>query len=255
MTKLTVILAKPQMGENIGSAARIMANFGHTDLRIVDPRDGWPNRKAEVLAAGGLEIIHNAKVYDSVADALHDLDEIYACSARVRKMHKDHYNLKEHAAEIKENSAMEGGKRIGMLFGSERSGLLNEEIIFAKKIVNIAANDEYPVLNLSHAIGLVCYEYFNLQQAGEITKKYCKKEMNQTELAYFLDDLKEKLDETGFFIDEARKVKMFQAISNIFTRNDMSSQEVKTLVGMMKALYYHGRDDKPGKAGNAKPAA
>ncbi len=137
MTKLAVILVKPQMGENIGSAARIMANFAHSDLRIVEPRDGWPNRKAEILAAGGLDIIKSAKIYSNVAAALEDLDEIYACSARVRKMHKEHYNLKDHIAEMQIRVAQNNNVKIGMLFGSERMGLLNDDIIYAKK------NSEY----------------------------------------------------------------------------------------------------------------
>lgn len=236
MSKLTIILVKPQMGENIGSAARIMANFGCSDLRIIEPRDGWPNRKAEILAAGGLEIIKNAKIYDNVASSLEGLDEIYACSARVRKMHKEHYNLQEHIVDI--SPKIQSESNIGMMFGSERMGLLNDDIIHAKKIVTIAANDAYPVLNLSHAIGLVCYQYFNISCQKTIEVKYRKKEASKTELAYFLEDLKSKLDDTEFFIDEDRRVKMFQAISNIFTRNDLSSQELKTMVGIVKALYF-----------------
>jgi tRNA/rRNA methyltransferase len=244
MIKLAVILVKPQMGENIGSAARIMANFAHYDLRIVEPRDGWPNRKAEILAAGGLDIIKSAKIYSDIAAALEGLDEIYACSARVRKMHKDHYHLKDHIEEIKARVANNHNVKIGMMFGSERMGLLNDDIIYAKKIVNIAANEQYSVLNLSHAIGLVCYEYFNISAKKEITVKYRKKEASKTEIAYFLEDLKDKLDDTEFFIDKERKIKMFQAISNIFTRNDLSSQELKTMVGIVKALYYFMPSDK-----------
>lgn len=232
------------MGENIGAAARIMANFAHHDLRIVSPRDGWPNRKAEILSAGGLDIIKNARIYHETAPALEGLDEIYACSARVRKMHKEHYNLKEHIEDIKYKQQDKNELRIGMMFGSERMGLLNEDIIHAKKIVNISANSDYAVLNLSHAIGLVCYEYFNISHKTNITVKYQKKEASKTELAYFLEDLKDKLSDTDFFIDESRKIKMFQAISNIFTRNDLSSQELKTMVGIIKALYFFDARDK-----------
>ena len=134
------------------------------------------------------------------------------------------------------------------MFGSERCGLLNDEIIFAKKIITIATSKETPVLNLSHAAALICYEYFNIQNKVKINGKYKKKSLNKIELHYFLDDLKNKLAETNFFKNEARKNKMFQAISNIYTRNNLSAQEVKTLIGITKALYYFKSPEKPKKS-------
>ncbi len=234
MNKPAIILVNPQLGENIGSVARIMHNFAFSDLRIVNPRDGWPNKQAEILAAGGEQLINNAKIFANLEDALADLEIIYACSARSRKMHKPVANLKEHITEVEQYADL---SKIGLMFGSERCGLLNEEIIYAKAIITIAANEVYPVLNLSHSVGLVCYEYFNMAPVNAKENKYQKKALRQEDLTYYLDDLQAKLDKTGFFIDEPRKLKLFQAIANIYTRNNLSGQEVKTLTGISKALF------------------
>jgi len=247
MNNLAIILVNPQLGDNIGAIARIMANFDHNDLRIVNPRDGWPNRKAEIVAADGLEVIKKAKIYEKLTDAIADIDNLYAASARVRKMHKEHYNIAEHITEVKDNISMLTEQKIGVMFGSERCGLLNDEIIYAKKIITISTSKKTPVLNLSHAAGLICYEYFNIQNKVKINSKYQKKSLNKIELNYFLDDLKSKLEETDFFKNDARKNKMFQAISNIYTRNNLSGQEVKTLIGITKELYYFKSQGKPKK--------
>ena len=232
----SIILVNPQIGENIGAIARIMKNFSLTDLRLVNPRDGWPNRKAEVLAVGGIDIIKDARVYENLEDALGDIEAVYACSARLRKLNKECYNLKEHIVEIR--SLYSQDSNIALMFGSERCGLLNEELKYATKIINISANQEYPILNLSHAVSIVIYEYFNLQSLSSHQIKYKAKSISVKELSFFLNDLQNKLSSTGFFDTEARQEKMFQAITNIFTRiPNLSSQELKTLIGAMKALY------------------
>ena len=173
---IAIILVNPQLGENIGSVARIMANFAFSDLRIVSPRDGWPNnKKAQILAAGGIDIINDATIYDNLSDAIADLSELYACSARVRKMNKEVYNLKEHMQDIEQNNIM--SNKLGIMFGSERCGLLNEQIIYAKKVINIQANSEYGVLNLAQAVALICYEYFSFKIFQQVEKKifFCRK--------------------------------------------------------------------------------
>ena len=237
MIKPAIILANPQLPENIGFIARIMKNFELDDLRLVNPRDGWPNRKAGIIAVGGLDIIEKARVYDNMKDALEGLEDIYACSGRLRKLNKPCYNLKEHIEDIKETLTPES--KVGLMYGSEKSGLTNDEIIHAKKIINITANEEYPILNLSHAVGLTIYEYYNLKDLSPHKKKYKAQKTSGKELAYFLEDLQEKLSQTDFFIDGARQEKLFQNITNIFTRNNLSGQEVKSLIGIVKSLYNH----------------
>lgn len=233
---VAIILVNPQLGENIGAAARIMANFGFSDLRVVNPRDGWPNVKAEEMSACGIEVLQGARVYGKLGEALSDLNEVYACTARVRKMHKEHIGLKSHIEDIKKNGL--SAEKIGVMFGSERCGLLNEEIIYAKKIVNINTDDKFPVLNLAQAVALVCYEYNHcFKNLADKLSKYKKRHAKMSEVTFFLEQLKSNLDETGFFKDEDRKVKMYENISNIFVRNDLSGQEVRTLVGAFSALY------------------
>ena len=234
--KPIIILVSPQIGENIGSIARVMKNFSLTDLRIVNPRDGWPNRKAEVLAVGGIDIIKDARILTNLEDALEGVEAVYACSARLRKLNKECYNLKDHIEESK--TLYNSDSNIALMFGSERCGLLNEELKYATKIISISANEEYPILNLSHAASIVIYEYFNLQNLEPHQIKYKAKPVSVKEISFFLDDFQAKLATTGFFDTEARQAKMFQAITNIFTRvPNLSSQEIKTLIGSVKALY------------------
>ena len=238
--KPAIILSRPQIGDNIGAVARIMKNFSLQDLRIVSPRDGWPNKKAEIVSMGGIDIIRNAKIFDKIEDAICDLQNIFACSARRRKVNKEYYNLKDHVKEVREKKY----KKIGIMFGSEKYGLFNEELVLAKKVVAISANEEYPILNLSHAVSLICYEYYNIGDVHDIKTKYKDKQIDAEQMNFYLHDLQEKLGQTDFFIDGARQKKMFQAISNIYTRMDLSGQEVKSLIGINQALFYKRKKDK-----------
>ena len=235
--KPVIILVTPQIADNIGAVARIMTNFALEDLRIINPRDGWPNRKAEIVASRGKELIKKAKIFNDLKQALEGIDEVFACSARDRKMNKPFYNIKEHIADIKENYDNES--KIAIMFGSERCGLLNEEIIYANKIIQITANQNYPVLNLSHAVGITCHEYFNLQKFKKKTLKYKAKQNSPADLSYYLDDLETKLEIAGYFDTEQRQKKLFQNVSNIYTRMNLSGQEIKSLMGISKALFLH----------------
>lgn len=233
---VAIIMVSPQLGENIGAAARVMANFGFDDLRIVNPRDGWPNKKAEIMSACGIEVLRKAKIYDKLHDALGDLEQIYACSARARKMYKDYVGLKDHICDLQKQTLPLG--KVGIMFGSERCGLLNEEIIYATKIININTDEKSPVLNLAQAIAIMCYEYYNLlRQPIKKKSKYKKRNANMSEMIFLLEELKSDLDNTGFFKDSDRKVKMYENIANIFVRSNLSGQEIRTLVGAFKALY------------------
>ena len=240
-----IILVTPQLGENIGAAARIMANFGFCDLRVVNPRDGWPNKKAEIMAAGGLEVLNGAKIYNDLQTALGDLEQIYACSARSRKIYKDYVSIKDHVANIKSEIQTNNQVKIGLMFGSERCGLLNDEIMYAKEIIYINAAESYPILNLAQAVSIMCYEYYNIyNNVMARSSKYKARQAKVSEIVFFLEELKYKLDKTGFFKDDQRREKMYQNISNIFMRNNLSGQEVKSLVGIFKALYnYNEAED------------
>ena len=195
------------------------------------------NKKAQILAAGGIDIINDATIYDNLSDAIADLSELYACSARVRKMNKEVYNLKEHMQDIEQNNIM--SNKLGIMFGSERCGLLNEQIIYAKKVINIQANSEYGVLNLAQAVALICYEYFSFKIFQQVEKKDIflqEDKANFAEVNFFIEELKNKLEKKETFKDPDRQAKMYQNIHNIFIRNNLSKQEVRTLLGVIKIL-------------------
>jgi tRNA/rRNA methyltransferase len=233
---IAIILVNPQLGENIGSVARIMKNFAVNDLRIISPRDGWPNDRANILAAGGQDIIDNAVIYNNLVDAIKDLSHLYACSARVRNMNKETYDLKDHIADLKENPDIINSK-LGVMFGSERSGLNNEDINYAKKIINISGNPEYNILNLAQSVALICYEYFGLKNLANKSKsKFLSEAANLEEVNFFIRSLQNILEKKGEFKDEGRQNKMYQNLNNIFIRNNLTQQEVRTLLGVIKIL-------------------
>lgn len=241
-TNAAIILVSPQMGENIGAVARVMGNFGFRDLRLVNPRDDWPNPKAVAVASNASEIVDNALLYDNLTDALEGCDLVFACSARMRNINIKNETVKEHVKNLATDFA---GEKIAILFGSERCGLLNEEIILASRIINIEADACYPVLNLAQAASIILYEYHaNFSASGG--KSYQKiHKHNHAEIKdvnAMIERLDKDLGETNFYKDEERRVKMKQNILNIFTRINLSKTEVKTLSGVFKYLYkYKGK--------------
>ena len=152
------ILVRPQMGENIGSAARAMLNFGIDNLRIVNPRDGWPNPKAKALASGAGSVLDNALIFDSVQEACQDMHYVFASSARERKLDKEEISLGESILECK--NLLDKGSKVGFLFGPEQSGLSNEDIAFADKIVFLNTSNIFTSINLSQCVMLFAYEWF-----------------------------------------------------------------------------------------------
>lgn len=233
-----IILVSPQLGENIGAVARSMANFGFSDLRIVNPRDGWPNEKARATAAHAISIIDEAMLCSDLSEALQGCEIVYACSARMRNINKKNIFLRQHVEEQKKRY---DGKKIAIMFGSERCGLLNDEVVFAHEIINIPASDHYPVLNLSHAASFVMYEYF--LTFSDSQKKFFPihrhKVAEQAEVKSMIDRLDQDLDKTNFYKDEDRRVKMVENIHNIFVRTKLSRQEVRTLSGIFKYLFFY----------------
>ena len=153
----SVILISPQMGENIGAAARAMMNFGVHDLRLVAPRDGWPNERAHAMAAGAFEIMPPVQVFDTLSAATADLHFILGTSARPRDMVKPTYTPRKAVQESLPRHAQ--GQRIGILFGAERTGLLNDEITACHGIITIPTNPDFPSLNLGQSVLLMAYEW------------------------------------------------------------------------------------------------
>lgn len=231
LNNISIILVKPQMGENIGAAARIMHNFGLSELRLVSPRDGWPNEKATSMASGAGEIITAAKIFDTFEEATADLTMLYATTARERDMNKPAVTPREMSNEL------DATMKIGIVFGPERSGLENFEVTHCNKILYIPVNPEYKSLNIAQAVAVICYE-ISQSPAFKIAERPDAQLEKATKADYnsLYDYLENALDESHFFQVPEKKPKMMDNIRNIFARLDLSDQEMRTLRGVLKAI-------------------
>lgn len=232
----TVILVAPQLGENIGTAARAMLNCGLTELRLVAPRDGWPSDKARSAASGADLVIDGAVVFEQLADAIADRTLVYATTVRERGMVKPVVTPRRAAAEM--HAAIAAGNRVGILFGPERMGLTNDDVSLADIIITAPVNPAFGSLNLAQAVLLVGYEWF---QAGDATPPRDlpyghSVPATREELLRLFAHLEQELDAGGFFRAEDKRPSMIRNIRAIFERAALSDQEVRTLHGIITAL-------------------
>lgn len=233
-----IVLVGAQLGENIGTAARAMLNFGLTDLRLVRPKAGWPNVKALNAASGADEVIAGVRVFDDAADAIADLRRVYAATARPRDMAKP--VLDAFAAAGAMRAAQGRGERSGVLFGPERTGLDNDDVALADAIVSIPLNPAFSSLNLAQAVLLVAYEWFRSGQ-GEgghrmVPLKAGTRPATKAELENFYRRLEGALDEAGFFASPKMRPVMVRNLRTFFARAEPSEQEVQTLHGVVERL-------------------
>lgn len=233
MTKPVVILVRPQMGENIGAAARAMLNFGLDELRLVAPRDGWPSAQADAMSAGALDKMSAVQVFESVCDAIADCHYIAATTARLREMNKPVLTPSELAETYASRSGE--GQKVALLFGAERSGLNNDEVAMAHSIVNIPANPDFSSLNLAQAVLLVGYEMFQAQCAIEPVAEV-DPPAPQADFENFFTRLESELDKGGFFRTEELKPITLRNLRTMFLRGDFSQQEISTLHGIVTSL-------------------
>lgn len=239
MQQPIVILVNPQLAENIGMSARAMMNCGLYELRLVAPREDHLSPKAISASSNAEEILYNAKVYATTSEAIADLQQVYASTARHRDQIKAVYNADSAAIEI--NALLQQGTKCGIMFGCERTGLRNEDVCLANAIINIPLNPRHSSLNLSQAVLLVGYEFYKTQ----IEKPVAHLEMNGTELASkekiikFLEHLENMLAECGNYKIGEKREKMVINLRNIFTRNQMTEQELNTLYGAIN--YINGK--------------
>ena len=248
-----VILSRPQMGENIGAVARAMMNCALSDLRLVKPRDGWPNPAALPMAAGGSEIIENAVVFESLADATHDVSFMVAASARRRDLPIKSVNprvaasmLMAHGSDLlASNVGTQKDLRTAMLFGPEASGLNNDEVVLADVLVTASLNPAYPSLNLAQAVLLLAWEWrmaANLEQTSEPElsapqpDRLDGQHASIQERDFFFQRLETALDESGFFTAPNIAPTVKRNLRALFTRAMPSAQEISTLHGVIKAL-------------------
>ena len=243
----SVILVRPQLGENIGAAARAMFNFGLTDLRIVEPRDGWPNDTALAMASRADHVLAQAQVYRKTEHAIADLNRVFAATARRRGMLKPVVTPRQAAAEMRVQLA--GEQKVGVMFGPERAGLDNAEVVLADAVLAVPANPGYSSLNLAQAVLLVGYEWFQAADpapdpappAGD-NRPATKREMVQ-----LFEHLEAELDAGGYFQNiAAKRPSMVRNIRNIFQRAELLEQDVRTLRGVIRALAdRRARDQDP----------
>jgi len=231
-----IILVEPQLGENIGTAARAMYNAGLTDLRLVKPRDGWPSDKAVAAASGADLVLDRARLYGDVEAAIADLQRVYATTARDRYMVKRVLTPRAAAAEIR--GLMSAGDACGILFGPERTGLLNEHIALADTVLTVPLNPAFSSLNLAQAVLLVGYEWFTAedQSAPEAFVTGHSKPATKEQLIRFFEHLEEELDRSGFMRNEEKRPSMVRNLRNLFQRANCTEQELRTLHGVVTAF-------------------
>ena len=240
-------LVNPQLGENIGTAARAMANFGLHELRLVDPRDGWPNEKAQTAASGANWIIEKAGVHATLAEALADVNFVYATTARPRGMIKEVITPEQAGRDMRERIGR--GERLAVLFGRERWGLSNDEVSMADVIGTAPVNPAVASINIAQAVLLIVYEWYK-DQAGTLGQQTPElpaldgpglqtpdtRPATKEELFGFLDHLERELDQAGFFKTDDKKPGMVRNMRNLFGRAALTEQEVRSLRGMVSSL-------------------
>lgn len=229
-----IILVDPQMGENIGAAARAMLNFGLTELRIVNPRDGWPNQAAIDMSAGALETMPAVKVFDTLADAAKDIHYLFATTARPRDMVKPVFTPASAVTEARARA----DQTIGFVFGPERAGLSNDDVALCHAILTVDTNPDFSSINLAAAVLLLSYEWLAAQNDKSRVEMPTHKSfpVEHEKLEELLVRLEDDLDKGGFFRAPDQKPTMLRNIRNLFTRTDMTDQEVRTFHGMLSAL-------------------
>jgi tRNA/rRNA methyltransferase len=232
-----VILVEPQLGENIGMAARAMGNFGLSRLRIVNPRDGWPNVHARRAASGADHILDNAELFDTVAQAVADCTLLFATTARAHDQAKPVVGPEGAAREIVAHCA-QGSGEAGILFGRERAGLLNEEVAIANRIITFPVNPGFASLNLAQAVLLMGYEWFKLSTAGALPFAMPERSepASQHQMDAFFDNLVRELDKVEFLRPAEKRDTMLVNLRNIFTRMDPTKQDMHTLHGVVMAI-------------------
>jgi tRNA/rRNA methyltransferase len=229
--KPVIVLVRPQLGQNIGKAARAMLNFGLTEMRLVAPRDGWPNPDAGPAASGADVVLERAQVFPTTAEAIADCSTIFASTVRRRDLVMPVLTPEQMADGIWQSSG-----RTAVLFGAERSGLETDEVALANAIVTVPINPEFGSLNLAQAVILLAYEWSKRGALAQPTAKELEPRAPHGELDGFLAQLDEELDAKGYFHPPSRTQATRNTIRTIFTKTGWSSREVKAVRGIVRAL-------------------
>lgn len=235
-----IILVEPQLGENIGMVARAMANFGLSDLRLVNPRDGWPNEKAIATASRADHVIRATQVFHELEHAVGNLSFVYATTARQRDGFKPVRAPVEAARKLRELHA--AGQGTGILFGREKYGLSNEEIAIADEIVTFPVDPSFASLNIAQAVLLMSYEWMKSGLESEAQTVFKGPEFAPAEkqqLLGLIRHLEEALEARGYFRPAAKKPKMLDNLAAVLTRPGFTEAEIKVLRGIVNSLDFY----------------
>ena len=226
-----IILVRPQLGENIGKAARAMLNFGLTEMRLVVPRDGWPNPSAGPAAAGADHVLEQAQVFASVAEATADCAHVYATTVRKRGVVKPVVTPEGAAAEIRTATG-----RSAILFGPERSGLASDDVALARSIITVPINPEFGSLNLAQAVILIAYEWSKGAGLASPPKTNLDPPAPQKELEELIVQLEALLERERFFFPPERAHVTRRTVRSILTKPQWSAQEIRTMRGVIRTI-------------------
>jgi tRNA/rRNA methyltransferase len=231
-----IVLVEPQLGENIGATARVMANFALKQLRLVKPRDGWPNVHARRAASGADRILDEAKLYDTVEAAIADCTLVLATTARAHDQAKPVISPDAAAALLATHVG--AGANVAILFGRERHGLENDEVALADRIVTFPVNAAFASLNLAQAVAVVAYEWFKLACGGALPFAMPKKSQSagKEQVQAFFAYLEHRLDAVEYFRPLEKRATMLVNLRNIFARMQPTQQDIQTLHGIVVAL-------------------
>jgi tRNA/rRNA methyltransferase len=232
-----IILVEPQMGENIGMVARAMANFGLSELRLVNPRDGWPNEKAQAAASKADHVIEGTKVFETLEEAISDLNFVYATTARERDGFKPVRSPVVAAQTLR--ARFTAGEGTGILFGRERWGLSNEEVALADEIVTFPVNPAFASLNIAQAVLLMSYEWMKsgMDDLGSVPFQAMEQTPSTKEQLHGLyDQLEEALDSRNYFHPPAKKPKMIDNLRAVLSRRAFTEQEISVMRGVISSL-------------------
>lgn len=245
----SIILVEPQLGENIGACARAMWNCGLSDLRLVRPRDGWPNPKAVAAATGAAPIVERAKLYHTTPQAVADLQLVVATTARPRGLQHPCADLDAAITEVERRCV-----RTGFLFGPERTGLDNDTLVLAQLAVTIPLNPEFTSLNLAQAVLLVAYSWWRHAATATVSNQGKTAPLaNAAQLHGLFEHLEQELDEGAFFRVPERRPRAVRHLRSILQRAMLDSDEVQTLHGVVSALSGRRKDGQPVRIPRQRP--
>jgi tRNA/rRNA methyltransferase len=236
-----IILVEPQLVENIGMTARAMMNCGLTELRLVDPRDQWPlheimEERMMGAASGADEILKAAKIFNTVEEAIADLNYVYATTARTHDMVNRIFTPRAAIPDMIDR--MQGDQKVGVMFGRERTGLVNDHIVLANAKITIPLNPVFTSLNLAQAVLLIGYEWYQAHDKtpGNRIHTGNSRPANREEYLNFFRRLESALDENGFFVAADMRPMMVRSLQNVLQRAEMTEQEIRTWHGVISAL-------------------